>query len=202
MLERALKLQDTIRVYTTVCLVKTGERTDRAMRKLKHLTDTDWEELKCVADALQPFHVATKRLEGIATDGYGSLWQCLPVLEYLLGDMEKQIPQLGLNTPLQVAANNAWNKLKIYYELTDQSPYYVAAILLNPHYKWNYFEVHWRNRQTWIDGARKKMEKLWIQHVAACEKQAQEYTLPLPTAPPLYTYLRRTSKISIPLATS
>ncbi len=106
MIQRALQLQSTIRIYTMTCLEKRGPKTDKAIKKLSLLSDQDWEELAELVIALQPFYQATKRLEGIAKSGYGSLWECLPVMEYLLADLEAQIPPQGVRTPIQIAANN------------------------------------------------------------------------------------------------
>jgi hypothetical protein len=43
---------------------------------------------------------------------------------------------------LAIAIRNAWVKLDKYYNLTDRSVAYVAAVVLNPAYKWKYFEKY------------------------------------------------------------
>jgi hypothetical protein len=43
---------------------------------------------------------------------------------------------------LTIAIRNAWVKLDKYYNLTDRSVVYVAAVVLNPAYKWGYFEKY------------------------------------------------------------
>jgi hypothetical protein len=43
---------------------------------------------------------------------------------------------------LAIAIRNAWVKLDKYYNLTGRSVAYVAAVVLNPAYKWKYFEKH------------------------------------------------------------
>ena len=50
------------------------------------LSAEDWSHLNDVAHGLQPFHMATGRLEGRATNGrHGAIWEALPVLTYLIG---------------------------------------------------------------------------------------------------------------------
>ena len=181
MIQRALLLQSTIRIYTMTCVEKRGVNVDKAMKKLKQLSDQDWEDLADLAKALQPFHQATKRLEGIAKSGYGSLWECLPVMEYLLTDLEAQVPAYDIQTPLQAVVNNAWNKLHTYYNLTDRSPYYIAAMVLQPHYKWNYFQVTWRSKPTWISQAKERVEELWRDHLY--KEQAKEQAVFNPPSP-------------------
>ena len=54
--------------------------------------------------------------------------------------------------------NNAWNKLNKYYNLTETSVAYVAAIVLDPRVKWVYFTRQWPD---WIDQAKKDMLVHW-----------------------------------------
>jgi len=56
--------------------------------------------------------------------------------------LEKVKNDKGIGDRIGLSANNAWNKMKKYYEITDLSPFYVAAIVLNPAHKWKYFEIH------------------------------------------------------------
>lgn len=56
--------------------------------------------------------------------------------------LERAIDSHGIETRLGLSVNNAWNKAQKYYELTDDSPFYIAAIFLNPFHKWRYFETH------------------------------------------------------------
>jgi hypothetical protein len=52
------------------------------------------------------------------------------------------LPRCGLPLILAIAIRNAWVKLDKYYNMTDRSVAYVAAIVLNSAYKWKYFEKH------------------------------------------------------------
>ena len=57
---------------------------------------------------------------------------------------------------IRIAINNAWDKLDKYYTLTDETPAYVAALVLHPGQKWQYFEKRW-DQQAWLESAKAKM---------------------------------------------
>jgi hypothetical protein len=65
---------------------------------------------------------------------------------------------------LCVGINLAWQKLHEYYSKTDQSPVYVAAVVLHPDLKWNWLEKAWRGRPGWISRARVEVNKLWLEY--------------------------------------
>ena len=44
---------------------------------------------------------------------------------------------------LRTAINNAWMKLNTYYDRTDDTPVYMAALVLHPGHKWKYVEEKW-----------------------------------------------------------
>jgi hypothetical protein len=66
-------------------------------------------------------------------------------MKYILEHLE----QLKLTTPqseprLWECVNNAWKKMKKYYELTDKShQVYAAATLLNPTERMTFFRAKW-----------------------------------------------------------
>ncbi|KAG8664851.1 uncharacterized protein FPOAC1_013631 [Fusarium poae] len=55
--------------------------------------------------------------------------------------------------------NSGWAKLDKYYRLTDESPAYVAAIVLHPLHKWHYIQENWKKE--WVESLKKLMETLW-----------------------------------------
>lgn len=55
--------------------------------------------------------------------------------------------------------NSGWEKLSKYYKLTDQSPVYIAALVLNPNFKWRYIQENWTKE--WIPAAKEKMRQFW-----------------------------------------
>ena len=64
------------------------------------------------------------------------------MIEWLLLMLETLKEEKGIGDRIGLSANNVWNKMKKYYKVTDLSPYYVAAIVLNPTHKWRYFDIH------------------------------------------------------------
>jgi hypothetical protein len=60
--------------------------------------------------------------------------------------------------------NHGWMKLNKYYELTDRSAAYVAALVLHPAYTWSYLEGIWRFKPAWISSAKTRVSKLWKEY--------------------------------------
>ncbi len=56
--------------------------------------------------------------------------------------------------------NSCWAKLQKYYALTDESPVYAAAIVLNPEYKFDYFKVNQEEHQDWIEHTEESIKDL------------------------------------------
>jgi hypothetical protein len=65
---------------------------------------------------------------------------------------------------LCVSINLTWQKLDEYYLKTNQSPIYVAAVVLHPSLKWKWLKKAWRGRPNWISQARVKVKKLWLKY--------------------------------------
>jgi hypothetical protein len=116
------------------------------------ISDDTWALLKQIYAILEHFNVTTLSLKGTVKQAYhGSLWECLPMLEYLIEKLEAlraEHPLLEYPSPLPVKArktatvvipdpltnqfltitiNNAWSKLDKYYTLTDESIAYVRG---------------------------------------------------------------------------
>ena len=67
-------------------------------------------------------------------------------------------------TYLAGCAEEAWLKCEKYYNLTDQSAAYYAAILLNPELKYSWFEQAWEGKESkddWLEGVKKIVTELW-----------------------------------------
>jgi hypothetical protein len=60
--------------------------------------------------------------------------------------------------------NRGWQKLDKYYNKTDVTPIYRAAVLLHPRLKWRWFERYWKHKPKWIADARAAIDELWIQY--------------------------------------
>ena len=134
---------------------------------------------------LQPFHEVTLVLEGLAQNAYfGSIWEALPTLAVLLQKMEEgmneTIAARNARDPLAVAYQNAWEKLRKYYSLTDDAHgIYAAAILLHPSYRKQYFDIHWTGEEEqWKDIVIQNVKSIWEKEykprLAVGEQAAQQ----------------------------
>jgi hypothetical protein len=65
----------------------------------------------------------------------------------------------------------AWQKLDIYYTKLDNTPLYVAAVVLHPRMKWRWIEKAWQPRPEWIRGAKNAFNNLLV-----------DYEIPTPPA--------------------
>jgi hypothetical protein len=84
-------------------------------------------------------------------------------MDFLLEHIERaKLEYEHLNKHIYSSLNNAWYKLNDYYSLTDMSPIYVAGVVLNPQYKWSYFEEKWAHKPEWIGEARRIMGEFWL----------------------------------------
>jgi hypothetical protein len=63
---------------------------------------------------------------------------------------------------LATGVNLAWKKLDQYYQMTDQSPVYVAAVVLHPAYTWKWLRSKWKNRQDWITISEAAVRNFWL----------------------------------------
>src|SRR3954462_14461473 len=58
--------------------------------------------------------------------------------------------------------NQAWLKLEKYYRLTDESPAYLAAIVLHPHLRWAFVvNTMWCIKTEWIEPGKEAVKALW-----------------------------------------
>jgi len=75
--------------------------------------------------------------------------------------------QITFEHHLSTNIRAGWQKLENYYSKLDDSPVYVAAIVLRPHMKWRWLEKSWLAHPEWIDPAKIKFTKLTqrYQHV-------------------------------------
>ena len=126
-----------------------------------YLNEEDWAQLAAVVEALGPFEYITQRLQGNSIAGsHGAVWEAITSLDYLLQHVEEKraaLREQRVNagaggagnrrqniTPLEVAYQNAWEKLTKYNNLTDENhEIYAAATLLNPCLRKGYFEERW-----------------------------------------------------------
>jgi hAT family C-terminal dimerisation region len=169
MLERAIALKEAVDEFVSKRIIeeqKTPNQEHKRMRRIDKdlLSHDDWEELKHLMAILQPFHQFCLSLEN--TNVNGSLSKVLPSMEILLEKLETAKVEY-LDHPsahLCTCINLAWSKLDKYYTLTGQSPVYIAAVVLNPRFKWEYLEGAWSSKPDWIQIARTQLKELWAEY--------------------------------------
>ena len=113
------------------------------------LHPADWTTLIEIQKFLEPFHDATVANEGMMD----SISDVLPTMDYLLHHIETAKEATTL-PHLATMMETAWAKLADYYELTEDSPVYSAATVLNHSLKWLYMENTWEGKMEWIERAK------------------------------------------------
>ena len=68
----------------------------------------------------------------------------------------------------------AYTKLIKYFNLTDQTPIYRAAIVLHPAYKFDYFEQEWASKPAWQSRCKKDVTALYEQYEEKYGQQEEE----------------------------
>lgn len=75
--------------------------------------------------------------------------------------------QASFEHHLSTNVNLGWQKLNKYYQLLDDSPVYVAAIVLHPALKWRYIEGNWKKKTAWISKAKKQFTGYLVEYEEA-----------------------------------
>ena len=157
MIDRAIKLRNALDLYQHAFREDANEPVvDDA------LTNDDWLELKELLALLQPLKQTSLFIQGdgaYVIDGgvrYGSLFENLQAIDFLLTKLEDLKKQYEYQpaTHFKASINLGWKKLNKYYELSDSTAAYRAAIMLHPYYKMRWFEEHWKEHRTWITSAK------------------------------------------------
>jgi hypothetical protein len=126
-----------------------------------------WFLLEKLHDALGPFYEATLCSQG----NNNTLSEWFYNLDYVLdsiGKSKNEFKELAEENPeleeyaiLQAASAAAWLKTVAYYKKADDSAAYYAASVLDPTFKWSWFEEHWGNdkdKKFWLEGNPAKKE--------------------------------------------
>ena len=77
--------------------------------------------------------------------------------------------------------NLGWQKLNDYYSKLDETPVYVAAVVLHPRMKWRYLEKRWTN-EGWLVRAKKAFNSLWLKY-ATLDKPSRHQRTSRRTSP-------------------
>lgn len=121
------------------------------------LTTDEWSHLEEVFGILKILEQTTLDVEG----SFGSLGKVIMTMDFLLKlfeDITESKTEIKYSDAIISMANDAWNKLNKYYNMTEASEAYIASIVLDPRIKWVYFTKQWPD---WINQAKKDMLAFW-----------------------------------------
>ncbi|KAI8416722.1 hypothetical protein FOFC_03035 [Fusarium oxysporum] len=100
----------------------------------------DWIILEKIKSFLEKLKMTTKALES----SFATLGNVLLVMDFALAQFEGG-KEAAIDDPVMAPMyNSGWAKLDKYYRLTEESPAYVAAIVLHPSHKWHYIQENWK----------------------------------------------------------
>jgi hypothetical protein len=163
MIEWALK-PDLRRAIDEFCANDPGLQMDRLLYE-------DWQILLQICDFLRPFEHATK-----ATEGHNAtVDEVLQTMDFLLTQFEIGRNKYPSNEYMAPCIDMGWAKLNKYYTRTEQSPIYVASIVLHPGWKWSYFSEHSGWKAAWIKVAETKVDNLWKDHYKSSFSSANSH---------------------------
>jgi len=107
----------------------------------------------------------------------GAIFDVLPAMDLLLSQLEQaKVAYRTTNSRLASCINLAWKKLDEYYQLRDSSPAYIAAVVLEPQMKFQYFEKRWASHPDWVVATKERISRLF-------EEYKDRYLFDLPSDP-------------------
>jgi len=119
------------------------------------LSDEDWAILRNIHDFLDKLAQTTLALESSVS----TLDNVLPAMDFILEQFEQGKTQYKKDKTMASMYNSGWAKMEKYYNMTEESPAYIAALVLDPNSKWKYIESNWKRE--WVTQARVMMDSLW-----------------------------------------
>ena len=168
MIDRGLVLQKALDTFIVAAINRQGlSAKDKAQLEADRLTTGDWKDLRILHELLEPFETLTKEMQGNITDDRmnGAIFDVLPAMDLLLKRLEDaKVKYTSKKSALATCVNLAWKKLDEYYALTDKSPVYMVAVVLDPRMKMAYFQRKWRTRPEWIDAARMRFNEMFDEY--------------------------------------
>ena len=109
-------------------------------------------------DFLKSFFEVTKFTEGRQS----TINRVLPVLDFLMHKFENETRLYETDSFMALSLNAGFLKLQKYWKLSvDRATVYIAAVVLDPSQKWDYFS-HWDIFQ--LDQAKESLQKLWSKY--------------------------------------
>jgi hAT family C-terminal dimerisation region len=160
----AIKMQDRITLFLSKHDTDLNDNTP---------TSSDWELLRKTHTFLQPFTKATLWAEGAMS----SISQSLRIMDALLLHCEnakKLYSAPGTrNERMLYAIDMDWFVLNKYYTLSDDSPVYAAAVLLDPTKRAAYIKKNWplEWHEASISAAREIWEKEYNRDIEPQQSQ-------------------------------
>ncbi|KAK2675228.1 hypothetical protein RAB80_010212 [Fusarium oxysporum f. sp. vasinfectum] len=131
------------------------------------MSSEDWAVIAEYLAILKPLKIATKRLEGRPEEGkYGAIWEVLLTMEWLLQHLEDSKLQHEHDEEpyLRIGCNLGWMKLDKYYTLTEDSPVYLASLVLHPAFRWPSVESQWADHPDWLERGKIAVRELWEEY--------------------------------------
>ncbi|OXV09396.1 hypothetical protein Egran_02841 [Elaphomyces granulatus] len=138
------------------------------------LSKEDWEILEEYVEFLDPLAVATKVLQSnpgkhsAGQQKQGLAANVLLAFEYILNHMEKMNEkyqgQGAKDRHLSAVVELAWDKCTEYYRKLDDTPIYIAGVILHPSHKWQRLETLWggsKKTRRWIQEGKAKIKAFW-----------------------------------------
>jgi hypothetical protein len=150
----------------------------------------DWSVIAEYLAILRPLKIATKRLEGRPREGrFGATWEVLLTMEWLLKHLEesKLRHERDEEPYLRIGCNLGWMKLDQYYTLTEDSPAYLATLVLHPAFRWSTIESQWADHPDWLLRGKAAVEELW--------KEYRNLSVEHDTIPEQPTVARKTTEL-------
>ncbi|RFN43617.1 ribonuclease h-like protein [Fusarium flagelliforme] len=118
----------------------------------------DWITLEKIKSFLEKLKMTTKALES----SFATLDNVLLAMDFVLAQFEAGKEAAIDDLVMALMYNSGWAKLDKYYRLTEESPAYVAAIVLHPSHKWHYMQENWKKE--WAESSKKLIETLWNEY--------------------------------------
>ncbi|KAF1730630.1 putative AC9 transposase [Beauveria bassiana] len=145
------------------------------------LNAQDWDFLDKARTFLQPFASATLYAEGEKS----SISQSLPLMDALLAHYERNKVHYSQEDHRDLrmvrAIEMGWFVLNKYYNLTDETPVYAAALLLDPSRRAAYIRKNWPT--SWVEPAIAAAKELWESTFSVTRVESDAITPSL--SPPL-----------------
>ena len=106
--------------------------------KQDFLSPEDWDILRLIQSFLLPFYRATKATEG----DQATIDSILLTMDILVQHFKESLTTFKLHPLLSQQVEKSWAIFDKYYLKTDDSPFYIAAILLHPTQKLDYLKYN------------------------------------------------------------